>query len=63
MDNNMNNNSNEPTIEQIKQSLDIITVAEMYGELVKSGSNYKFKNDSSKYCLTKINFKKTVKIL
>jgi hypothetical protein len=47
MDNNMNSNSDEPTIEQIKQSLDIITVAEMYGELVKSGANYKFKNDTS----------------
>lgn len=45
------NNSNEPTIEQIKQSLDIVTVAEMYsneyGELVKSGANFKYKNDSS----------------
>ena len=47
MDNNMNNNANEPTIEQIKESLDIVTVAEMYGELVKDGANYKFKNDTS----------------
>ena len=39
--------SNNPTIEQIKQSLDIITVAEMYGELVKSGANFKYRNDSS----------------
>ena len=39
--------NNEPTIEQLKQSLDIITVAEMYGELVKNGANYKFKNDTS----------------
>jgi len=38
---------NEPTIEQIKQSLDIVTVAEMYGELIKNGANYKYKNDSS----------------
>jgi len=37
----------EPTIEQLKESLDIITVAEIYGELVKSGANYKFKNDAS----------------
>ena len=43
----MVNNANEPTIEQIKQSLDIITVAEMYGELIKNGANYKFKNDTS----------------
>jgi len=47
MDNNMNNNSNEPTIDEIKKSLDIITVAEMYGELVKNGANFKFKNDTS----------------
>jgi len=39
--------SNEPSIDQIKQSLDIVTVAEMYGELVKNGANYKFKNDPS----------------
>ena len=39
--------NNEPTIEQIKNSLDIITVAEMYGELIKNGANYKFKNDTS----------------
>ena len=43
----MGNNANEPTIEQIKQSLDIVTVAEMYGELVKTGVNYKYKNNSS----------------
>lgn len=43
----MSNNINEPTIEQIKQSLDIVTVAEMYGELVKNGANYKYKDDSS----------------
>jgi len=42
-----NINSNEPTIEQLKQSLDIVTVAQMYGELSKSGANYKFKDDSS----------------
>jgi hypothetical protein len=49
MDNNMNNNSNELTIEQIKQSLDIIKVAEMYGELKKSGANgkYIYKKDKS----------------
>jgi len=43
----MSNYANEPTLEQIKQSLDIITVAEMYGELVKNGANFKFKNDPS----------------
>ncbi len=47
----MNNSTNEPTVEQLKQSLDIITVAEMYsneyGELIKSGANFKYKNDSS----------------
>jgi hypothetical protein len=43
----MSSTNNEPTIDQIKQSLDIVTVAEMYGELVKNGANYKFKNDSS----------------
>lgn len=43
----MSNNTNEPTIDQLKQSLDIVTVAEMYGELVKNGANYKYKNDSS----------------
>lgn len=37
----------EKTIEQLKNELDIVTVAENYGELVKSGDNYKFKNDSS----------------
>ena len=47
MDNNMSNSTNEPTLDQLKQSLDIITVAEMYGELVKNGANYKFKHDKS----------------
>jgi hypothetical protein len=37
----------EPTVDQLKQSLDIVTVAEMYGELIKNGANYKYKNDSS----------------
>jgi hypothetical protein len=40
-------NNNEPTIEELKRSLDIVEVAEKYGELVKSGSNYKFKHDNS----------------
>lgn len=44
MSNNMNK---EPTVDQLKQSLDIVTVAEMYGELIKNGANYKYKNDSS----------------
>jgi hypothetical protein len=45
----MGNNANEPTLEEIKQSLDIITVAEMYGELVKSGArgNYIYKDNKS----------------
>jgi len=40
-------NNNEPTIEQLKQSLDIVTVAEMYGKLKKAGSNFIFENDKS----------------
>jgi len=35
------------TIEELKQSLDIVQVAQMYGELVKSGSNYVYKDDRS----------------
>ncbi|HIP59104.1 MAG TPA: DNA primase, partial [Campylobacterales bacterium] len=35
------------TIEELKQSLDILQVAQMYGELVKSGSNYVYKDDRS----------------
>ena len=41
------NSKNEPTIEQLKQSLDIIAIAEIYGELIKSGANYKYKDDKS----------------
>lgn len=37
----------EKTVDELKKELDIVTVAESYGELVKSGANYKFKNDSS----------------
>jgi hypothetical protein len=43
----MNNTTNEPTLEQIKQSLDIVQVAEMYGELKKAGANFIYKNDKS----------------
>ena len=42
-----NNNTNEPTLEQIKQSLDIVTVAELYGELKKNGANLSYKEDKS----------------
>jgi len=38
----MNNN-----LEKLKASLDIITVAEIYGELQKAGANYRFKDDKS----------------
>jgi len=37
----------EPTLEEIKQSLDIVTVAEMYGELQKAGSSLIYKDDKS----------------
>lgn len=37
----------EKTLEELKNELDIVTVAENYGEVIKSGTNYKFKNDSS----------------
>jgi hypothetical protein len=40
-------NNTEPTVEQLKKSLDIIEVAGMYGELVKSGANFKYKDDNS----------------
>jgi len=43
----MSNNTNEPTIEEIKQSLDILEIAKLYGELVKTGANYKYKNNPS----------------
>jgi len=39
--------ANEPTLEQLKQSVDIIQVAEMYGELVKAGSSFHYKNNKS----------------
>jgi hypothetical protein len=35
------------TLDNIKQQLDIVTIAENYGELVKTGSNFKYKHDSS----------------
>jgi len=35
------------TLNDIKQQLDIVTVAESYGELIKLGSNFKYKHDSS----------------
>ncbi len=34
-------------LEQIKKSLDIVTIAELYGELEKSGANYRYKDDHS----------------
>ena len=34
-------------IQQIKQSLDIVTVAKIYGELQKTGQNFKYKHDKS----------------
>ncbi len=37
----------EKTIDELKKSLDIVTVAENYGELVKSGANFIYKNDKS----------------
>ncbi|WP_297486287.1 CHC2 zinc finger domain-containing protein, partial [Sulfurimonas sp.] len=37
----------EPTLKQIKQSLDIVTVAELYGELKKNGANLSYKEDKS----------------
>lgn len=39
--------TNQPTLDELKASLDIVEVAEMYGELIKAGANYKFKNDPS----------------
>lgn len=42
-----NSNTNEPTLDQIKQSLDIVTVAELYGELTKNGANFSYKEDKS----------------
>jgi len=42
-----NENENEITIKELKDSLDIIEVAEMYGELVKAGANYKYVDDTS----------------
>lgn len=34
-------------LEEIKASLDIVQIAEIYGELIKAGANYKYKNDIS----------------
>ena len=34
-------------VDDLKRSLDIITVAESYGELIKAGANYKFKDNQS----------------
>jgi len=39
--------NNEPSIEELKQSLDILNIAELYGELQKTGANYKYKDNSS----------------
>jgi hypothetical protein len=43
----MNAKHTSPTLQQLKQSLDILTVANMYGELIKTGKNFKYKNDKS----------------
>jgi len=43
----MENFENEPTLEELKKQFDIVSVAEMYGKLVKSGSNYIYKHDKS----------------
>jgi len=37
----------QQNLEQLKQSLDIINIAELYGELIKAGTNFKYKNDIS----------------
>jgi len=39
--------NNESTVKQLKESLDIVAIAEMYGELIKSGANYRYKDDKS----------------
>lgn len=39
--------NNEITVEQLKKLLDILTVAELYGEVVKNGANYKYKDNTS----------------
>ncbi len=39
--------STEITIKELKDKLDIVEVAAMYGELIKTGANYKYKDDNS----------------
>lgn len=41
----MSNNKEE--LDQLKDALDIVTVAEMYGELIKTGTSFKYKDDNS----------------
>jgi len=43
----MSNNANELSIQEIKEKLDIITVAEKYGELIKAGKNFYYKDNKS----------------
>jgi hypothetical protein len=43
----MKNTTNEPTVKELKDSLDIKQVAEKYGTLIKTGANYKYENNSS----------------
>lgn len=38
---------NEKTIDELKRSLDIVAIAENYGELIKSGANYIYKENKS----------------
>ena len=42
-----NEQDSKAQIQAWKEALDIVTVAEMYGELVKVGANYKYKDDPS----------------
>lgn len=37
----------EPTTKQLKESLDILEVAKTYGELIKAGANYTYKDNKS----------------
>ncbi|HIP15124.1 MAG TPA: hypothetical protein EYG74_06520 [Sulfurimonas autotrophica] len=37
----------QPSLDEIKTSLDIVTIAELYGELKKVGANYSYKDDKS----------------
>ena len=36
-----------PSLDEIKASLDIVTIAELYGTLQKQGANYKYEDDKS----------------